>query len=134
VMTSHLTLQNIDALSSPGGHYSHVVTANNMSFISGLLPLDKQGNPLANKPVEAQITQVLENLNTCLLGINAKKTDIAQVKVYVTDINEWPVVNELYAKWIGEHRPARLVAGVKELHFGSKIEIEAVVIKEQSYE
>ncbi|KLU19264.1 MULTISPECIES: RidA family protein [Proteus] len=133
-MTSHLTLQNIDALSSPGGHYSHVVTANNMSFISGLLPLDKQGNPLANKPVEAQITQVLENLNTCLLGINAKKTDIAQVKVYVTDINEWPVVNELYAKWIGEHRPARLVAGVKELHFGSKIEIEAVVIKEQSYE
>ncbi|WP_109402299.1 RidA family protein [Proteus terrae] len=133
-MTSHLTLQNIDALSSPGGHYSHVVTANNMSFISGLLPLDKQGNPLANKPVEAQITQVLENLNACLLGINAKKTDIAQVKVYVTDINEWPVVNELYAKWIGEHRPARLVAGVKELHFGSKIEIEAVVIKEQSYE
>ncbi|MBG2836155.1 RidA family protein [Proteus terrae] len=133
-MTSHLTLQNIDALSSPGGHYSHVVTANNMSFISGLLPLDKQGNPLANKPVEAQITQVLENLNACLLGINAKKTDIAQIKVYVTDINEWPVVNELYAKWIGEHRPARLVAGVKELHFGSKIEIEAVVIKEQSYE
>ncbi|MEQ5167957.1 RidA family protein [Proteus sp. G2618] len=133
-MTSHLTLQNIDALSSPGGHYSHVVTANNMSFISGLLPLDKQGNPLADKPVEVQITQVLENLNACLLGINAKKTDIAQVKVYVTDINEWPIVNELYAKWIGEHRPARLVAGVKELHFGSKIEIEAVVIKEQSYE
>ncbi|HIE5765726.1 TPA: RidA family protein [Proteus mirabilis] len=133
-MTSHLTLQNIDALSSPGGHYSHIVTANNMSFVSGLLPLDKQGNPLADKPVEVQITQVLENLNACLLGINAKKTDIAQIKVYVTDINEWPIVNELYAKWIGEHRPARLVAGVKELHFGSKIEIEAVVIKEQSHE
>lgn len=129
-MSSHLTLQNIDALSSPGGHYSHVVTANKMSFVSGLLPLDKQGNPLVDKPVEVQITQVLENLNACLLGINAKKTDIAQVKVYVTDINEWPIVNELYAKWIGEHRPARLVAGVKELHFGSKIEIEAVVIKE----
>ncbi|MCT6517410.1 MULTISPECIES: RidA family protein [Enterobacterales] len=129
-MTSHLTQQNIAALASPGGHYSHVVTANNMSFVSGLLPLDKQGNSLANKPVEIQITQVLENLNACLLGINAKKTDIAQVKVYVTDINEWPIVNELYAKWIGEHRPARLVAGVKELHFGSKIEIEAIIIKE----
>lgn len=129
-MTSHLTQQNIAALASPGGHYSHVVTANNMSFVSGLLPLDRQGNSLANKPVEIQITQVLENLNACLLGINAKKTDIAQVKVYVTDINEWPIVNELYAKWIGEHRPARLVAGVKELHFGSKIEIEAIIIKE----
>ena len=129
-MTSHLTLQNIDALSSPGGHYSHVVTANNMSFISGLLPLDNQGIPLTDKRIEVQITQVLENLNACLLGINAKKTDIAQVKVYVTDINEWPIVNELYSKWIDEHRPARLVAGVKELHFGSKIEIEAVVIKE----
>ncbi|MFU8907998.1 RidA family protein [Proteus sp. DFP240708] len=129
-MTSHLIQQNIEALSLPSGHYSHVVTANNMSFISGLLPLDKQGKPLADKPVEVQITQVLENLQACLIGINAKKTDIAQVKVYVTDINEWPIVNELYAKWIGEHRPARLVAGVKELHFGSKIEIEAVVIKE----
>lgn len=129
-MTSHLIQQNIEALSLPGGHYSHVVTANNMSFISGLLPLDKHGKPLADKPVEIQITQVFENLTACLLGINAKKTDIAQVKVYVTDINEWPIVNELYAKWIGEHRPARLVAGVKELHFGSKIEIEAVVIKE----
>ncbi|MGC2867187.1 RidA family protein [Proteus vulgaris] len=129
-MTSHLIQQNIEALSLPGGHYSHVVTANNMSFISGLLPLDKQGKPLADKPVEVQITQVLENLQACLIGINAKKIDIAQVKVYVTDINEWPIVNELYAKWIGEHRPARLVAGVKELHFGSKIEIEAVVIKE----
>ncbi|MFU9074940.1 RidA family protein [Proteus sp. LHD240705] len=129
-MTSHIIQQNIEALSLPGGHYSHVVTANNMSFISGLLPLDKQGKPLADKPVEAQITQVLENLQACLIGINAKKTDIAQVKVYVTDINEWPIVNELYAKWIGEHRPARLVAGVKELHFRSKIEIEAVVIKE----
>lgn len=129
-MTSHLIQQNIEALSLPGGHYSHVVTANNMSFISGLLPLDKQDKPLADKPVEVQITQVLENLQACLIGINAKKTDIAQVKVYVTDINEWPIVNELYAKWIGEHRPARLVAGVKELHFGSKIEIEAVVIKE----
>lgn len=129
-MTSHLIPQNIEALSLPGGHYSHVVTANNMSFISGLLPLDKQGKPLADKPVEVQITQVLENLQACLIGINAKKTDIAQVKVYVTDINEWPIVNELYAKWIGEHRPARLVAGIKELHFGSKIEIEAVVIKE----
>lgn len=129
-MASHLIQQNIEALSSPSGHYSHIVTANNMSFISGLLPLDKQGKPLADKPVEEQITQVLENLAACLLGINAKKTDIAQVKVYVTDINEWPIVNKLYAKWIGEHRPARLVAGVKELHFGSKIEIEAVVIKE----
>lgn len=129
-MTSHIIQQNIEALSLPGGHYSHVVTANNMSFISGLLPLDKQGKPLADKPVEVQITQVLENLQACLIGINAKKTDIAQVKVYVTDINEWPIVNELYAKWIGEHRPARLVAGIKELHFGSKIEIEAVVIKE----
>ena len=98
-MTSHLTLQNIDALSSPGGITLMLL----LQIICRLfleLPLDKQGNPLADKPVEVQITQVLENLNACLLGINAKKTDIAQVKVYVTDINEWPIVNELYAKWI----------------------------------
>ncbi|MEQ4921956.1 RidA family protein [Proteus hauseri] len=133
-MTSHLIQQNIEALSPPGGHYSHVVTANNMSFISGLLPIDKNGKPLAHENVERQISQVLENLNACLVGINAQKTDIAQIKVYVTDINEWPIVNTLYAQWIGSHKPARLVAGVKELHFDSKIEIEAIVIKESVYE
>ena len=133
-MSSHLIQKNIDALAPPGGHYSHVVTANNMSFISGLLPINKSGKPLAHEKIETQISQVLENLNACLVGINAQKTDIAQVKVYVTDIDEWPIVNTLYAQWIGTHKPARLVAGVKQLHFGSKIEIEAIVIKGSAYE
>lgn len=95
-----------------------------MSFISGLLPLDKNGVPLTDKPIEFQINQVLENLNACLIGIKAQKTDIAQVKMYITDINEWPVVNELYAKWIGEHKPARLVAGVKSFILAVKLKLK----------
>ena len=77
-MSSHLVMQNIEALTSPGGHYSHVVTANNMSFISGLLPLDKNGVPLTDKPIEFQINQVLENLNACLIGILPKLRCILQ--------------------------------------------------------
>jgi len=51
-----------------------------------------------------------------------------QVRVYVTDINQWPAFNTIYAKWIGASRPARAVVPVPELHFGFKIEVEAVAL------
>ena len=103
-----------------------------MSFISGLLPLDKTALPLTDKPIEFQINQVLEKFKPCLIGIKSTKTDITQVKMYITDINEWPVVNELYAKWIGEHKPARLVAGVKSFILAVRVKLKPMVIKEQT--
>ena len=54
---------------------------------------------------------------------------LVQVRVYVTDIGSWPVFNTIYATWIGTSRPARAVVPVPQLHYGFKIEIEAVALE-----
>ena len=64
-----------------------------------------------------------------LQGAGSSIDKLTQVRVYVTDIASWPAFNALYAKWAGAARPARCVVPVPQLHYGFKIEIEAVAIK-----
>ena len=64
-----------------------------------------------------------------LKGAGSSIDKLTQVRVYVTDIATWPAFNALYAKWAGAARPARCVVPVPQLHYGFKIEIEAVAVK-----
>ncbi|HEX7685100.1 MAG TPA: RidA family protein [Trinickia sp.] len=117
---------NPAGLATPGGHYSHVSIANGMVFVSGQLPIDSTGRKLTDKPFEAQAEQVLANLASALAGAGSDIAKLAQVRVYIVDIGYWAAFNEIYARWAGEARPARAVVPVPALHFGLKIEVEAV--------
>lgn len=119
---------NPDGLATPGGHYSHVSIANGLVFVSGQLPIDSTGRKLTDKPFEAQAEQVLANLASALAGAGSDITKLVQVRVYLVDIEYWPTFNEIYARWAGEARPARAVVPVPALHFGLKIEVEAVAL------
>jgi len=112
----------------PAGHYSHTCTAAGLVFVSGILPIAVDGRALTGEPFEAQARQVLANLDACLESAGIGRTDLVQVRVYVTDIQQWPAFNRLYAGWIGDHKPARAVAGVQELHFGLALEVEATAL------
>ncbi|MCB6144556.1 RidA family protein [Providencia rettgeri] len=112
----------------PKGHYSHCVTANGLFFISGQLPVDKLGNAVIDVSFQEQALLVLDNLQACLDAVNCSKAQLVQVRVYIADMENWPLFNQVYANWIGDHRPARAVAGVAELHFGAALEIEAVAV------
>jgi len=114
------------SLVAPRGHYSHVAIAHGLAFVSGQLPLDEHGQPLSQAPFADQALQTLENLNACLGANGLTRADLVQVRVYVTDIADWPEFDAVYARWLGEHRPARAVVGVKELHHGVAVEVEAV--------
>lgn len=96
--------------------------------MSGQLPVDPQGKPLSDQSFEAQVKRVLENVDACLHTSGVSRTDLVQVRVFVTDIANWPVFNRLYAEWIGDHKPARAVAESSSLHFGSAVEVEAVAL------
>jgi reactive intermediate/imine deaminase len=124
--STEVRLINAPDLIEPRGHYSHVSVAGGMAYISGQLPVDADGEPLTDRPLDEQIRQTLSNLDRCLAAVASDKSRLVQVRVYVTDIAHWPGFDHIYANWIGEHRPARAVAGVKELHYGAAIEIEAV--------
>ena len=87
------------------------------------------GTKLNEAPFEQQAQQVLDNVALALKGAGSSIDKLTQVRVYVTDIASWPAFNTLYAKWAGNARPARCVVPVPQLHYGFKIEIEAVAVK-----
>ncbi|OUL76762.1 RidA family protein [Paraburkholderia hospita] len=120
---------NPAGLAAPGGHYSHVSIANGLIFVSGQLPIDANGGKLTDRPFEAQAEQVLANLASALAGVGSDVNKLAQVRVYIVDVGHWSSFNEIYARWAGDARPARAVVPVPALHFGLKIEIEAIALQ-----
>lgn len=70
--------------------------------------------------------QALINLDNVLSCANLTRKDIIQCRLYITDINGWDEVNNIYKKYFEDHKPARAILPVGELHYGSLIEIEAV--------
>jgi len=123
-----IVFANSDQLRPPAGHYSHTCTAAGLVFVSGQLPVDANGKPMSDQPFARQAEQVLANVDACLVAAGADRSRLLQVRVYVTDMNFWPTFNQIYADWIGDVRPARVVAGVASLHFGLLLEIEAIAL------
>ncbi|MFB5744915.1 RidA family protein [Cedecea sp. P7760] len=129
-MAPDITLRNIENVPAPVGHYSHTTTAGGLVFISGQLPVAVDGSPRCDAPFEEQARLVLQNIESCLGCAGVTKQHLVSVRVYITDINLWPLFNKIYAEWIGEHRPSRAVAGVSQLHYGAALEVEAVALSE----
>jgi 2-iminobutanoate/2-iminopropanoate deaminase len=119
---------NASSLQSPLGHYSHVASHGGFAFISGQLPVDAEGTPLVDRPFTDQVKRVLHNIDACLESVDLTRGDLMFVTVYVTDISLWAEFDRIYEGWIADHRPARAVAGVKELHFGAAVEVHAVAM------
>ena len=115
-----------DALAPPGGHYSHAVVAGDLVFVSGQLPIARDGEKLNTALFDVQARQVLANVEAALIAAGSSVAQLAQVRVYVTDIAHWPAFNAIYAEWAGISRPARAVVPVPHLHFGFLIEVEAI--------
>lgn len=123
-----ITCANAPDNAPPAGHYSHVCIANGFVFVSGQLPIDPSGKPLSDAPFDAQTRQVLHNVDATLKAAGATRDDLVQVRVFVSDIEHWPIFNRLYAEWIGAHKPARAVAESASLHYGSAVEVEAIAL------
>ncbi|MDR2325306.1 MAG: RidA family protein [Acidovorax sp.] len=118
----------VAALAQPGGHYSHACSGGGMVFISGQLPITPAGERLVHAPFEAQAAQVLANVQAALLAAGSRIDQLVQVRVYVDDIANWPAFDQLYRAWAGASRPARAVVPTGPLHFGCKVEMEAVAL------
>jgi len=129
VMASDIVLTNPDTMAASGGHYSHAVKANGFVFVAGQLPIARDGAKLTDAPFEQQAQQTLDNIAAALKAAGSAIDRLVQVRIYVTDIALWPTFNAIYATWIGTSRPARAVVPVPQLHYGFKIEVEAVALQ-----
>jgi 2-iminobutanoate/2-iminopropanoate deaminase len=127
-MRASIDNTNPPTLAAPGGHYSHAVAGGGLVFVSGQLPIAPDGSKLNEASFADQARQVLDNVAAALVGAGSGIDKLVQVRVYVTDIASWPEFNTLYAQWAGDARPARAVVPVPQLHYGFKIEVEAVAL------
>ena len=110
----------------PAGHYSQAVVYNNIMFISGQIPAVPGSGEKLNGPIEEQTLQVLKNIKAITEAAGSDISKILKVTIYISDIELWGDVNKVYATFFGPHKPARAVLPVKDLHFGCKIEMEAI--------
>jgi 2-iminobutanoate/2-iminopropanoate deaminase len=116
----------IEGTPIPKGHYSQGIVHNNLVYVSGQLPMSLTIREVENGSIEAQTELALRNVEAVLLSAGSDLNHVLQMTIYVSDMELWDRVNEVYARVLGEHRPARAIVPVKDLHFGTKIEIQAI--------
>lgn len=107
------------------GHYTPGIISNGMLYISGQLSIDPDTRSVPDGGIEAHAKLALANIDRVLKEAGLSRNDIVQCRVYVTDIDQWDIVNQVYAEFFGEHKPVRVVIPVGKLHFGCLVEIEA---------
>jgi 2-iminobutanoate/2-iminopropanoate deaminase len=111
------------------GHYSQVVQNRGLVFISGQLPLDRNGRVI-NGSVAEEAKQALLNVRAILEAAGGSVENLAQCMIYISEMSLWAEVNEVYGKFFEGVAvlPARAVVPVKELHYGARIEIQAIAV------
>ena len=112
------------------GPYSQGVRAGDLVFTSGQIPLDPATGKLVDGDIGAQTRQVMENLAAVLAAAGSELASATVVKttIYLTDIQDFGQVNEVYASFFSGDPPARSTVQVSALPKGSRVEIEAVAI------
>ena len=121
-----ITYVHTQGAPAPAGHYSQAVVYNGLVYVAGQLAIDPQTGEKRLGPVEEQTEQALKNVGAILKAADSDLSRVLKMTVYISDIGLWSRVNEVYARVLGGHRPARAVIPTKELHHGFLIEIDAV--------
>lgn len=111
---------------SPAGHYSQAVVYNGIVYVAGQLSIDPKTGERKIGTIEEQTELALSNVSEILKAADSDLSRVLKMTIYVADINLWGAVNTVYARVMGDHRPARAVIPTGELHYGFLIEIEAV--------
>ncbi len=117
---------------TPAGHYSQATVHNGMVFVAGQVPIDPGTGEKILGSIEDQTRQVLRNLEEILKAAGSGLDHVLKTTVYVSDMELWGRVNAVYAEVFGDHKPARAVVPTRELHYGFKVEIEAIASTERS--
>ncbi|MEM3851431.1 MAG: RidA family protein [Methanomassiliicoccales archaeon] len=111
------------------GPYSQAVDTGTLLFVSGQLGLDPKTGAFASEDAAEQTAQCLRNLEAILKTAGLGKGNVVKTTVFVTDLREFEKINNAYASFFGEERPARSTVQVAALPRGGKVEIEAVAAR-----
>jgi 2-iminobutanoate/2-iminopropanoate deaminase len=117
-----------DAAPAAAGPYSQAIRAGDLVFTAGQLGSDPATGAFAGDDVATQAEAALTNLAAILEAAGSGMDRLVKVTVFLADIDDWPAVNEVYARLVPEPFPARSAFAVKALPKGALVEIEAVAV------
>lgn len=113
----------------PRGPYSPAVRAGDFIFVSGQGPIDPATDTLVAADVRTQTRLVLENIRRILEACGASMSDVVRCSVFLADAGDFSAMNEVYAEFFGEHKPARTTVEAKFVAPGMKVEIDCIAYK-----
>lgn len=116
----------IETKKKSNGHYVPGMISHGMLYISGQLPVDPETGSIPDGGIATQTETALRNVERVLSAAGASKENVVMCRVYIPDVAHWDEVNQVYAAFFGEHRPARVIVPTRELHHGALVEIEAM--------
>jgi 2-iminobutanoate/2-iminopropanoate deaminase len=123
-----LKIVHTDAAPAAIGPYSQGVVANGFLFTAGQIAIDPATGQVVAGTVAVQTERVMTNLTAVLATVGATFKDVVKTTVFLHDMADFPVVNEVYAKALGDARPARSTVQVSGLPRGVLVEIEAIAL------
>ncbi|NNG14700.1 MAG: RidA family protein [Gammaproteobacteria bacterium] len=110
------------------GTYSQAVKVDNTVYLSGQIPLVPESMELVEGDIETQIVRVFENLKAVAAAAGADFSHVVKLNVFLTDLANFPVVNEVMARYFNEPYPARAAIGVAALPKGAEVEMDTVLV------
>jgi len=120
--------QEISTSSAPAaiGTYSQAIKAGDTLYVSGQIPLIPESMELVGENIIDQINQVFDNLSAILDAAGADLNDVVKFNVYLTNLDDFPKVNEIMAERLSEPYPARAAIEVSALPKGANVEVDAI--------
>ena len=111
------------------GPYSQAILHGNTLYCSGQIAIDPETSAMVTDSVEAEAEQVLKNLGAVLKAGKMDYEDVVRCTVFLADMNDYAVVNEVYASYFRDDPPARETIAVKGLPRGARVEISCIAVR-----
>ena len=108
------------------GHYAFATIHQNTVYVSGQFAINPETTEKEFGPIEKETLQALKNVEMIVEAAGSQKEKILRMTLYISDIELWDKVDAVYTEFFGEHKPARTVVPTNALHFGFKIEMDAI--------
>jgi 2-iminobutanoate/2-iminopropanoate deaminase len=122
--------ETISTEKAPGaiGPYSQAVSVGGMVFCSGQIPIDPATGNFVSNEVAEQTEQVLKNLTAVLEAAKTNLNNVVKTTVFLADMDDFAAMNEVYARYFGENKPARATVQAARLPRDARVEIECIAV------
>jgi 2-iminobutanoate/2-iminopropanoate deaminase len=122
------TIINSDLAPAPIGPYNHAVKVGDFLYVSGQIPFDQANNTLITSGIQDETEMVLKNISYILKEANVGFEHVVKATIFITDMNQFAQINEVYARYFTENAPARECVQVAGLPRGVNVEISVIAV------